>query len=93
MLGIALDGVAVLLLGLRHVPLVVLQEAPEVVVRVGGAPVEVDGLEVVLLGRVVVLTAGAKKDGVQRDESTSKTRANYGNRLPLRSSLSWLAWK
>lgn len=55
MLGVALDGVAVLLLRLHEVALVVLEEAAEVVVGVGRAPVEVDGLEVVLLRGVVVL--------------------------------------
>lgn len=65
MLGVALDGVAVLLLGLVEVPLVVLEEAAEVVVGVGRAPVQADGLEVVLLRRLVVL--GWLRDGVSRN--------------------------
>lgn len=55
MLGIAFDRVTILLLRLNEVVLLVLQEAPQVVVGIGGTPVEADGLAVVLLGSLKIL--------------------------------------
>lgn len=64
MLRVALYRVAVLLLRLGQIVLVMLQEAAEVVVGVGGAPVQADGLEVVLFRTVIVLvTRGAGLGG------------------------------
>lgn len=74
MLGVTLDGVAVLFLRLGEIALVVLKEAAEVVVRVGRAPVQVDRLQVVLLGGVVVLGEARNRRTGRREGGCSRQR-------------------